>query len=91
MIGGVDEELPESFRLLHLVSYFGILPLIEKLVLTKNWLKKIKLLYYLNTHDGKGMTALMWAARSGEEAVARLLLEKGANTVVLKSKGMVKH
>lgn len=41
-------EPPESFTLLHLASCFGILPLAENLVLTKNLIKKMKRSYYLN-------------------------------------------
>ena len=69
----------ESSTLLHLASYFGILPLAEKLVLGKGWMNKPKRLYHLRKRDGYGMTALMWAARTGHEAVVRLLLEEGAD------------
>ena len=71
--------MSESFTLLHLASYFGILPLAEKLVLAKGLMDKTKCLYYLRKHDYHGMTALMWAANRGHEAVVRLLLEQGAN------------
>ena len=75
-------EPPESFTLLHLASYSGILPVAQNLVLTTNPIKKLTLSYYLNRRDGEGMTALLWAARRGHEAIVRLLLEKGANIEV---------
>ncbi|PVH74235.1 hypothetical protein DL98DRAFT_658902 [Cadophora sp. DSE1049] len=73
-----DSEPPDSFTLLHLASYFGILPLAENLLKTGlvNWMKCLQ---GLNKKDKYGMTALVWAARGGHEAVVRLLLEKGAN------------
>ena len=71
--------LLESFTLLHLASYFDILPLAEKLVLGKGMMNKIRCLYYLRKRDRYGMTALMWASHCGHEAVVRLLLEKGAD------------
>ena len=69
----------ESFPLLHLASYFGILPLSENLVLGKGLMNKRKSSYHLSKHDEFGMTALMWAAERGCEAVLRLLVEKGAD------------
>ena len=66
-------EPPESFTLLHLASCFGILPLAENLILTKNWIEK------MNDIDGQRLTALMWAASCGHEAIVWLLLENGAN------------
>ena len=73
------EEPPESFSRLHLASYLGIFSLVEKLVLRKGWINKIKRMLVLNNVDKQGMTALMWAARRGHEAVVRLLLELGAD------------
>ena len=76
----VGRQPPDSFTLLMLASYFGILPLVEKLILTRNWVKKLKRSYNLNKTDGKGNTALMWAAKGEHEAVVGLLLDQGANT-----------
>ena len=73
------DESPESFTLLHLASYFGILPLVQNILLTENWIKKMKRRYYLNKCDSLGVTALIWAASGGYEAIVRLLLEKGAD------------
>jgi Ankyrin repeats (3 copies) len=70
---------PNSFTLLHLASFFGILPLAQNLVLKKGWINRVKRLFYVNQRDGDGMTALSWAAERGHEAVVRLLLEKGAD------------
>ena len=73
---------PKLFTLLHLASYFGLLPLAENLVLTKSWIKKMKRSYNLNKMDGTGRTALMYAAEGGHEAVVRLLLANGADTEI---------
>ncbi|MCJ1269980.1 Ankyrin-2 [Lobaria immixta] len=64
---------PKSFTLLDLASYSGIRPLAE------NLLDNRKLKLSLNEVDDKRMTALMWAAQGGHEAVVLLLLEKGAD------------
>ena len=74
-----SDRPPEPFTLLHLACYLGILPLAEKLVLTENWIKKMKRRLYLDRRDGQGATALLWAVRGGYHAIVRLLLEKGAN------------
>ena len=77
----------ESLTLLHLASCFGILPLAEKLVLGRGWMNKPKRLYHLRKRDGYRMTALMWAAAQGHEAVIRLLLEEGADINANKKSG----
>ena len=41
----------------------------------------------MNAADVDGMTALMFAAREGHEAVARLLLERGAEPQATDKKG----
>lgn len=74
-----NDNPSESFTLLHLASYFGILPLAENILLKNNLINKMKRLLYLNKTDDKGMTALHWAATYGHEAVMRLLLKKGAD------------
>lgn len=73
-----DDPL-NSFTLLHLASYFGILPLAENLLLKKGWLNKMKRKLYLNKTDDSGRMALIWAAQSGHDALVRLLSEKGAD------------
>ena len=71
---------PRSFTLLMLASYFGILPLAEKLILTETWTTNKEIISSsLNKIDGQGMTALIWAASGGHEAIVRLLLENGAD------------
>ena len=78
----------ESFTLLHLASYFGILPLAENLLVRKGWIDKPKRLYHLHKRDDRRKTALMWAATRGHEAVVRLLLEKGADIDAKDGDGM---
>jgi hypothetical protein len=70
---------PDPFTLLHLASFFGILPLAENLVFKKGWINRVKRLLYVNQRDGDGWTALHRAADGGHEAVMRLLLKKGAD------------
>ncbi|RFU35773.1 hypothetical protein B7463_g564, partial [Scytalidium lignicola] len=72
-------DLPKSFTLLRLASCFGILPLAENIFLKKGFINKIKRFFYVNQKDSNGMTALMWAAKGGHEAVVQLLLESGAD------------
>ena len=81
--GGLYEyEPPESFSKLHLASFFGIFSLVENFVLGEGWMNIIKRMAFLNKVDSRGMTALMRAAMRGNEAVVRLLLEKGARTEI---------
>lgn len=39
---------------------------------------------YVNVEDGDGRTPLWWAANEGHDAVARLLLKKGAALPMLR-------
>ena len=78
---------PGSFTLLHLASYFGILPLAENLFLKNGLIKKAERLLYLNKIDDKRRTALIWAAKRGHETVMRLLLKKGADVNVKDQSG----
>ena len=71
------EETP--FTLLHLASYFGILPLAENILLENGLVKRAKRFFYINKTDRSGRTALKWAAENGHEAIVRLLLMKGAD------------
>ncbi|KAI9679647.1 MAG: hypothetical protein M1829_001609 [Trizodia sp. TS-e1964] len=71
---------PLSLTLLHLASFFGILPLAENLLEESCLIDKTKLLLFINKLDNRGTTALIWAARGGHEAIVQLLLDKGANT-----------
>jgi len=74
----VSDYPPSSFTQLHLASYFGIPPLVENLVLTKQWIDRMKRFYYLNKSDSRRWTALMWAAYGDHETVVRILLKKRA-------------
>ena len=72
-------SLPDPFPLLHLASYFGIVPLARNLLFEKGWVSRLKLYRTVNKRDGSSTTALHRAAENGHEAVVRLLLEKGAD------------
>ena len=62
---------PNSFTLLCLASFFGILPLAENLLLKKGLINHLKRLRYLNKEGDKGTTALIWAARGVGGAAGR--------------------
>ncbi|KAK0506982.1 hypothetical protein JMJ35_010682 [Cladonia borealis] len=66
-----------SSNLLYMASHFGILPLAEKLL--KGFMNMAKRFRSINQKDEMGWTALHWAAGDGHLAIARLLIEKGAN------------
>ena len=66
-----------SSKLLHIASRFGILPLAEKLL--EGFTNKAKCFRSINEKDADGRTALHRAAGGGHLAIARLLLEKGAD------------
>ena len=70
---------PISSKLLHVASYFDILPLAEKLLDQEGFVKLVKRFHSINEKDSKGKTALHRAAQGGHLATARLLLSKGAN------------
>ena len=71
--------LPDSFSLLHLASYFGIVPLVENLLFKrKGWIHSLKRYIHGDQRDGARLTPLHWAAMKGHEAVARVLLEHRA-------------
>ncbi|OBT58317.1 hypothetical protein VE04_01787 [Pseudogymnoascus sp. 24MN13] len=63
------KDIPDSYSLLHLASYFGIVPLVRNLLITP-----IYRLHSLNKINGDGETALHIAILRSE-AVVRLLLQ----------------
>ena len=71
-----EGQPPGSFSLLHIASYCGIVPLAERLLRGSWWHNYVK----FNAEDKNGRTALHWAARLGNEAMVRPLLEKGADS-----------
>jgi ankyrin repeat protein len=73
-----DVRLPDSFSLLHFASYFGIIPLIENLLLKTERMSK-RFRTFVNGKDSFGRTALHWAASNGYEMVVRLLVDHGAD------------
>jgi ankyrin repeat protein len=88
------EDLPKSFSLLHLASYFGIVPLAENLLFKKSLINRLRFHSLgnkgdslVNKTDGNGQTALYWAAKGGHPAVMQLLLENGADIEAKNSKG----
>ena len=78
---------PISSKLLHVASYFDILPLAEKLLDQEGFVKmvkrfcsiKVKRFHSINEKDSQGKTALHRAAQCGHLAIAQSLLSKGAN------------
>ena len=66
-----------SLPLLHMASYLGIASLVRMLLTKKTW--KCSLHKLADKKDILGRTPLIYAARSGHEAVVRLLLEHGAD------------
>ena len=66
------------YTLLHIASYFGILPLAETLLPMEQSQHKMRRLL-LKEQDGMGRTALFIAANMGYEPVTRLLLHAGAD------------
>ncbi|KAL9627502.1 MAG: hypothetical protein Q9164_007590, partial [Protoblastenia rupestris] len=73
-----ENILNDPSQLLHIASWFGILPLTEKLLLRQGYWNKVKRFIYINKNDTKGRTPLHWAACRGYLAIVQLLLEKGA-------------
>jgi hypothetical protein len=74
--------LPDSFSLLHLASYFGIVPLVNLLFKRRGWIKGLNSDINVDQRDGNGFTALYWAAGNEHEAVVRVLLKYRAGVDV---------
>ena len=70
--------LSNSASLLHIASHFNIVPIVKNLLSKKGRMNRLKLYIDVNRRGSSRRRALHWAARSGHEAVVRLLLEKGA-------------
>ncbi|KAI1377192.1 hypothetical protein F4677DRAFT_459094 [Hypoxylon crocopeplum] len=64
-----SQRFPEKVSGLHLVAYFDL----------EEYVDYILSEFELEVRDGVGQTPLTWAAEHGHVAVARRLLEKGAN------------
>jgi ankyrin repeat protein len=75
------ESKPGSFTALHLVSYAGLTPLLQNL-LVKLHLSDIA------AQDSLGNTPLLWAAKSGFEACVILLVKMGASVATENREGM---
>ena len=74
-----DNPDSNSSNLLHIASHFDVLPLARKLLTQQGSMNKAERFRFMNRRDSRGKTALHWAAQRGHLAIARLLLEKGAN------------
>lgn len=73
------KDAPNSFSQLHLASYFGILPLVRKLLVKKEWKSVLKRRNSASKKDSTGRSPLWYAASNGHDEVAGLLLEYGAD------------
>lgn len=69
---------PITSRLLLIASSFGILPLVENLLVRKSLWHTFKRKSYVNQKDSMGLTALDYAAVRGQKAVVSLLIDHGA-------------
>jgi ankyrin repeat protein len=74
----IDLQTADSPSLLHVASYFGILPLVRKLLVEKDWEAALRLRILLDNTDNEDLTPLWYAVSGGHEAVVLLLLQKGA-------------
>jgi ankyrin repeat protein len=68
---------PSPPPLLHMACALNIVPWVEAVLAKKSWRPR----YHkrVNKQDVRGKTALHWLARRGNEAVVRLLLDRGAD------------
>ena len=66
--GSRKDEGRTGFTGLHGVAYFGLVEVIASVLEMKEW--------DLSAADSIGRTALVWAARMGQEAVVNILLER---------------
>ena len=71
------DELDDSFTLLHLASFSGVLPLAKRL--GKRWWSITIRLLNVNKKDRNGRTSLYYAVFRGLKPMVQLLLENGAN------------
>jgi ankyrin repeat protein len=79
------EKRTDPFSLLHLASFFGLVPLASKL-LKKGWTSKLKFYSqvdmedgHVDMKDGLGRSPLFYAADNGQEAIVQLLLKAKAD------------
>jgi len=63
-----SQHFPKDFTRLHLAAYFGLYDIVKLLLDSDIW----------DLIDSHGRTPLSWAAQCDQEAVVKLLLDKGA-------------
>lgn len=71
-----------SFGPMHVASYFGIVPLAERLLCKQKWINRADPFNSLKMKDSLGRTPFLWAVRGGHEAVVHLLLERGGDDII---------
>ncbi|KAI1743227.1 ankyrin repeat-containing domain protein [Xylaria scruposa] len=72
-----DYTEDSPYILLHIASYFSIVPWVQHLLKKRTW--RLSLQNRADAKDKQRRTALMWAASGGQVAVVQLLLNHGAN------------
>jgi ankyrin repeat domain-containing protein 50 len=82
-----DMERRDSFSLLHIASYFGIVPLTQKLLPRKDWMSILKRHNHVDKRDSYGNTPLLYAVSIRHEAVVRRLLGNGADVAAKNDEG----
>ena len=73
-----DSEGYHIESLLHLAAYFGIIPIVDRL-LSKRWKLTFRKEKLLSERDRKGRTLLYIAAERGQETLVKMFLDHGAD------------